>query len=259
MKAKYGLEFEFSSNRSQEYITDLLNRNGIHAENTHRARTGVWAVSYDGTIDTHDYNCHQIELKAPPLRIHELGQVKKVLDLLRTETESAVNYSCGTHTHIEIDNWETIKSIYYLWNHYEDTILGFLPHVRRSNGMAKKIKPRWERIWPSVREGHIPNDRYLMVNSHCFSRYGTVEFRGHSGTLNFNKIKRWILFCASLVELAKEFERWDTLALYLDMYRPDLFELLGMNGKTKRFLLGRTKHHASKNNSFKVNCTKWDY
>ncbi|MDO5509556.1 MAG: amidoligase family protein, partial [Weeksellaceae bacterium] len=46
--------------------------------------------------------------------------------------------------------------------------------------------------------------RYLKLNLSSYQRHGTVEFRHHSGTVNYTKIKNWILICARLVEASKQ-------------------------------------------------------
>ena len=46
--------------------------------------------------------------------------------------------------------------------------------------------------------------RYFKLNVQSFQRHGTVEFRQHSGTTTFSKIKNWILICGRLVEYAKQ-------------------------------------------------------
>ena len=57
----------------------------------------------------------------------------------------------------------------------------------------------------SVREiVNLFNTRYLKLNLQSYLKYGTVEFRQHSGSTKFSKIKNWILICARLVEFSKQ-------------------------------------------------------
>jgi hypothetical protein len=42
--------------------------------------------------------------------------------------------------------------------------------------------------------------RYTTCNLECYSRYGTVEFRQHSGSLSSEKVCTWIVFCTNLVD-----------------------------------------------------------
>ena len=36
------------------------------------------------------------------------------------------------------------------------------------------------------------------------NRHGTIEFRQHQGTTDFEKISNWVRFCAKLVQWSKE-------------------------------------------------------
>lgn len=45
--------------------------------------------------------------------------------------------------------------------------------------------------------------RYFKLNSQSYWRHGTVEFRQHSGTIEFEKIKNWLFFCARLIDFSK--------------------------------------------------------
>ena len=57
----------------------------------------------------------------------------------------------------------------------------------------------------SIREFvSIFTTRYVKMNFQSYTRQGTVEFRQHSGTTTFSKIKNWILICARLIEYTKQ-------------------------------------------------------
>ena len=45
-------------------------------------------------------------------------------------------------------------------------------------------------------------DRSHKVNLEAYSRHKTVEFRQHSGTTNFTKMRNWVLFLHKLVTFA---------------------------------------------------------
>ena len=42
-------------------------------------------------------------------------------------------------------------------------------------------------------------DRYYKVNLQSLSRYGTIEFRQHNGTIDAEKILNWVSFCTQFV------------------------------------------------------------
>ena len=43
-------------------------------------------------------------------------------------------------------------------------------------------------------------DRYYKVNAVAYDRHKTIEFRQHSGTIEYEKISNWVMFLARLVE-----------------------------------------------------------
>ena len=45
--------------------------------------------------------------------------------------------------------------------------------------------------------------RYTKLNLQSYSRYGTCEFRGHQGTLDYTKIVAWVALTQNLVLKAK--------------------------------------------------------
>jgi hypothetical protein len=51
-------------------------------------------------------------------------------------------------------------------------------------------------------DGHFNNQRYHALNLYSWFHRGSIEFRHHHGTLNFDKILNWSMLCANLVETA---------------------------------------------------------
>ena len=58
--------------------------------------------------------------------------------------------------------------------------------------------------------GHYSSTRYKWLNLNNFSyrdRGDTIEFRQHSGSLDYNKIRKWVLFCMSFVNFVENHSR----------------------------------------------------
>ena len=137
-----------------------------------------------------------------------------------------VNVSCGLHVHIDArdKSWKEIKKLWAAVKTNEDVIYAMLPPSRSSVSWAKKVGMSGEQIdniktkeqmygtWYSYQNGgrgeHVSSQwnnkynssRYHGLNLHPWWYQGSVEFRYHSGTTEFEKIWNWILFCQRLTE-----------------------------------------------------------
>ena len=135
--------------------------------------------------------------------LRELEKVCWVLDLC----DVRVNESCGLHVHIDaagfsMETWHNLAS----YKHLEPVIDRFMPASRRDNYYCRGLGHVSDGMIRSARtvdelKGRI-GDRYHKVNLEAYSRHKTVEFRQHSGTTNFIKIRNWVLFLHKLVTFA---------------------------------------------------------
>ena len=46
--------------------------------------------------------------------------------------------------------------------------------------------------------------RYFKVNAESYFRHGSIEFRQHSGTREFSKMKNWIMLLHRLVDFSEQ-------------------------------------------------------
>lgn len=105
-----------------------------------------------------------------------------------------VNKTCGTHVHFDMRH--VPKS---------DVVL-YGKRLARCVKVLKTILP------PSRRENHYclneindidrasgTGDRYAFVNLHSWARHCTLEVRGHSGTIDAEKILHWIQICQKIM------------------------------------------------------------
>jgi hypothetical protein len=90
-----------------------------------------------------------------------------------------------------------------------DTREAYLREVARYERAVEKSRvyvpmPRLRRAKPvkALREeGYSPGgSRYYAMNLQAMFQHGTVEFRLHSGTTDFAKIRNWASWCANLVD-----------------------------------------------------------
>ena len=123
------------------------------------------------------------------------------------------------HAHFGTDDFKDSisvwRNLYINYATLEEDIDAFMPPSRRDNRYCSSLKvSNWREKMDSAQtlidiERSVTNrSRYFKLNSQSYWRHGTVEFRQHSGTIEYDKIKNWLLFCARFVDFSKR-ERLD--------------------------------------------------
>ena len=101
---------------------------------------------------------------------------------------------------------ETWRNLALSYKHLEPVIDRFMPVSRRDNRYCRGLGHVTDGMIRSARTvDELKNrigDRYHKVNLEAYSRHKTVEFRQHSGTTNFTKMRNWVLFLHKLVTFA---------------------------------------------------------
>ena len=202
---KFGIEIE-AYNCSRERRARELKEAGIEVtvEGYNHTTRPHWKLVTDSSLSGND----TFELLSPILvgetGLRELEKVCWVRDLCDVK----VNESCGLHVYIDATgfNMENWRSLALSCKHLEPVIDGFMPASRRDNRYCRGLGHVSDEMIRSARtvdelKGRI-GDRYHKVNLEAYSRHKTVEFRQHSGTTNFTKMRNWVLFLHKLVTFA---------------------------------------------------------
>lgn len=230
----YGVELEVlkpASARAFPETADLLSANGIpcvvvgyaQAHQVHR----TWKVTHDGTVQ--GVGMTGMEVVSPPLRGEEgLAEIRKVCDLLKNHGYR-INKSCGLHVHVHVmDLTQNAKNRLAVdYARHEKLIDKLMPPSRRgarggngfcrtiaradvealmvardigelanavSGGTSRRSRSRWHAYSGAI--------KYVKLNYTSYHRYGTVEFRHHSGTVEADKATQWVRFCLRMVAKA---------------------------------------------------------
>ena len=202
---KFGIEIE-AYNCSRERLARELREAGIEVtvEGYNHTTRPHWKLVTDSSLNGND----TFELVSPILvgetGLRELEKVCWVLDLCDVK----VNESCGLHVHIDAAGFSmaTWRNLALSYKHLESVIDRFMPASRRDNYYCKGLGHVSDETIRSARtvdelKNRIGN-RYHKVNLEAYSRHKTVEFRQHSGTTNFTKMRNWVLFLHKLVTFA---------------------------------------------------------
>lgn len=187
----------------------------------------TWDIKTDGSCGW--------EVASPALRFTtdasgapELPELRTVCRLLNDAQYNArVDRTCGLHVHVDVSDFtrEQTQRLIALWLRYEPFYFQMVPAARRANRYCKAMRttswtadtamnaPTRAAVARALtastdatfkRElGMLASDRYYSMNLTHLWLSGRVEFRLHSGTLNYGKIRQWVLWLMALVERAK--------------------------------------------------------
>jgi Putative amidoligase enzyme len=184
-------------------------------EGYNHQQRGHWKIVTDASLSG-PAGYLGLEFVSPPLNDAGISQIDTVCRLLQANG-ARTNRSCGLHVHIGARHLglDTLKRLALLYIQNEDVIDSLMPPSRRRNANERYCaSPKTtadlalirrahnvQEIAGGVRGGHYPN-RFTKINLTSFWKHGTVEFRQHSGTVDAEKIKRWVYFCQKLVDVA---------------------------------------------------------
>lgn len=207
----YGIEIEFLGGHStRQAVCDLINEKGVPCryEDYNHNTTRYWKIITDASCGS--------ELVSPILKGREgLEQLKKVTEALE-ELDIKVDRKCGLHIHHDVNDFgiKEMKNLFTSYVKFEKLFDSMLPKSRRGNNnqyCQTMRKYGTEGTLEQLRNAKTITDlqqifytRYVKLNIQSYVRYGTVEFRQHSGTIEFEKIYNWILLTQRLVETATE-------------------------------------------------------
>jgi hypothetical protein len=107
-----------------------------------------------------------------------------------------INNSCGTHVHFDMRNADekTVRQYGRRLARCVPALKCLLPKSRRNNQYcAQNIND----IGGGGRSNR--HARYTFVNLQAYTKYQTIEVRGHSATIKADKILNWIKICEKIM------------------------------------------------------------
>ena len=209
----FGIEIEFflgRSNRRGAYANEVaqaVRNQGIDCQvegYNHHTRPH-WKIVTDASV-----NYEGLEIVSPILKGEEgLEELNKVLKGLN-EAGAKVDRTCGIHVHHDAGDFtlRTFKNIYGLYARYEDSIDELVARSRRGsqNRFCQSPRTNLDRLQAAKSVDEIIDQvypsRYIKLNCQSYRRIGTIEFRQHGGSTDFEKLSNWIIFTQMMVERA---------------------------------------------------------
>ena len=246
-----GLELEcfIESSQFSSFVDDCNNHPllTIQEQGYNHTTRSYWKIVMDGSLGNRNRAMRGIEIVSPPLVASDLfEQLHALLEILNSYN-SEVNKTCGLHCHHSLDGFKA-KQLQYLVNHFvknESAIDTILAESRRGNQESVSSSQRFCQSNKALLTRMIRQDavrsradgqgavngvsRYTKLNLQSYSRYGTCEFRGHQGTLDFTKIVAWVALTQNLVLKSKTKVKQTNIK-----YNNNMFNLLLSTGWATR-------------------------
>lgn len=224
----FGIELEGYGVSTQEIVEALAEQKiSAYVGDGYNHRVSKWAIGRDGTVQ----HLFPLEIVSPIFAGEKgLEEVRKVCDVIN-RLDVKTDESCGFHVHWGVADYtgRNMINLLKLYGKYEK-VLDFIFHpsrrgelcefahtLRRQDGMtwlyrlqgafythAYQIAQEFEATQSTANRTSHPTARHHKVNVCAYNKYGTVEFRQHEGTFDYEKIENWIIFSQQLVNRAKD-------------------------------------------------------
>jgi hypothetical protein len=212
-----GVEIEFI-NKNQAVncneVARAINAAGVGcaAEGYNHSTRSYWKVVTDASVKNKN-NQPGGELVSPPLKAADMKAQLEVVCRVLSQLGITVNKTCGLHVHhdardFQVDNF---KKLYTMYIRFEDALDTLMPESRRNNnnsycaGFKSQQQYYFDQIRRCTTVSQIDclfSNRYVKLNCQSFQRHGTIEFRHHSGTVEFTKIWNWVVLTQGMVQTA---------------------------------------------------------
>lgn len=190
---------------------------------------GNWRAVHDGSISAYGDYSRAVEFVSKyPVNGDKLWyDIAQITSYLNEDSDYpfSVNKSCGVHVHVDGRdlNHVGLKVAMLIGKSAQDIIYKMMPPSRDNSRWCRRIAlsrqkileidsneqfiESWYDAWnvnPSMEKYN--DSRYCGMNMHARIIHGSVEFRYHSGTTNFQKIINWVKLCTAIVDRAYEIQ-----------------------------------------------------
>jgi hypothetical protein len=165
------------------------------------------------------------EVASPAMLMDDEGECEELRAVARklSGLRPRIDRSCGLHVHVEVRDfdWKDLRNLMVLWSRYEPFAFELCPPSRRTNHFCPPFRKTewagqnggyWTRIEPTFNATNEAEFRRVLagatprgsLNIAHFWTGKRVEFRLGAGTVNYEKIARWVQFLLSFVQRVKQ-------------------------------------------------------
>jgi hypothetical protein len=227
---KFGVEMEMNNMTTEstvlqartihQAVRDGLAEGGFPA-NRLRSAVGDYYHSNGQTWDVKSDSSCGWEVASPAMTMDDEGECRELQIVTQkiAALRPMINRSCGLHVHVEVLDfeWRDLRNLVTLWARYEPFLYELCPPSRRANHYCGPIR---KATWDAPDAGHwtrfesvlntnteqsvrgLPQPRGALNLAHFWGSH-RVEFRLGAGTIQYEKIARWVQFLLSFVGRVK--------------------------------------------------------
>ena len=208
----------FNENKSKRMVGIEIEAKFGNSVDTYKKCRDFVSCKYDGSIDEGDEFCSN------PMNGDILFDNIKLLCKSIRKDNYSIDKDCGLHIHIDMRDFSEndLRKLYLVYHRFERYFLEMVPSSRRDNGYCKSLRPNYEKIiempiknylyraHPKYNmESFIPSthdgNRYYWLNMNsAISKRNSLEIRLHGGTIDSEKIIKWIRIHLNLIEWIKK-------------------------------------------------------
>ncbi len=198
----------------QRLLAEVLTNQGIRSvarSYTQRAVPSGCKLAVEHDMSLQDESRYaglrwsKIECKTMPMAWREVEEVlPQALEII-TYCGARVNFSCGLHVHHHlpevVERPQVVRSLQHLWWRFHKLMYAVVAESRQSNTYCKPPHQAdatqydnccsYARLCGVVRQ--VSRFNGLNLTNLANENRRTVEWRIHSGTTDWNKIKAWVL------------------------------------------------------------------
>lgn len=188
-----------------DYVCCLINNLGLNC------LSQGWSYNHNNTawICKPDSSCG-IEVCSPVLK--NLFDLKKVLDVFKSDPKIKVDKRCSVHVHFSIEDLDlnALQSVLIWWIKFEHIFMDFADLERKDNQYCRcigmtDIFDHEEFVAPHLVISKLSN-KYLSLNTYHFQnrKRKAIEFRLAEGTKDFEFVFNWVRLLDSFIGVFKD-------------------------------------------------------
>ena len=160
-----------------------------------------WRVDDDGSLKSEENAEYVMD---PPINIARLDEVFDSLEKALDDCGSEVNdtYRAGVHVHVNVQDLTPVQFVNLVCIFFilEELFIDYCAPSRKGNHFCLRARDA-EYMITLLRDAfetgnlkmlNTDDIRYSAMNVRSVFKHGTVEFRSHESTRDFEKIKTWV-------------------------------------------------------------------